>query len=56
MSVIEFASFRLAVIRLAISQGGPIIVSEEGRGWQEMFAFSELAASHQPLEIPFEVA
>ncbi len=55
MTVIEYASFRLAVIRLAINQGGPIIVSEEGHGWMEMFAFSELIPTSLNLDLPLEI-
>lgn len=55
MSVIEFASFRLAVIRLAIIQGGPIIVSEEGQGWGEIFSFTELTPTSINLDVPLEI-
>ena len=55
VTVIEYASFRLAVIRLAITQGGPIIVSEEGQGWREMFAFSELSPTSINLDVPLEI-
>lgn len=55
MTVIEYASFRLAVIRLSITQGGPIIVSEEGHSWGEMFAFSELTPTSMYLDAPLEI-
>ncbi len=55
MTVIEYASFRLAVIRLAITQGGPIIVSEEGQGWREIFSFSELNHDSINLDVPLEI-
>jgi hypothetical protein len=56
MTVIEYASFRLAVLRLAITHGGPIIVSEEGLGWHEMFTFIELSPSPLNLQVPLEIA
>jgi hypothetical protein len=55
VTVIEYASFRLAVIRLAITQGGPIIVSEEGQGWREIFSFSELTHDSINLDVPLEI-
>ena len=55
MTVIEYASFRLAVIRLAISQGGPIIVAEEGPAWGEMFSLSELRPTAIDLDVPLEI-
>ncbi len=55
MTVIEFASFRLAVIRLAITQGGPIIVSEEGQGWREIFAFTDISPTSINLDVPLEI-
>ncbi len=55
MTVIEYASFRLAVIRLAITQGGPIIVSEEGQGWREIFTFTDLPTTSINLDVPLEI-
>jgi hypothetical protein len=55
MTVIEYASFHLAVIRLAITQGGPIIVSEEGHGWREIFSLPELTPTAIDLGVPLEI-
>lgn len=55
MTVIEYASFRLAVIRLAMVQSGPIIVSEEGHGWREIFSFAELTPTSINLDVPLEI-
>jgi hypothetical protein len=36
-------------------QSGPIIVSEEGQGWREIFAFSELTPTSINLDVPLEI-
>ena len=56
MTILEFGSFRLAALRLALVSDNEFAISDGFQYWVELFASSELSLVSAPLEVPLEVA
>ncbi|MDP6099337.1 MAG: hypothetical protein QF566_04085 [Candidatus Thalassarchaeaceae archaeon] len=56
MTIVEFGSFRLAALRLALVSDDEFAISDGFQYWVELFASSELSLVSAPLEVPLEVA
>ncbi len=55
MSIVEFGSFRIAALRLALISDNEYAVADGFQYWIELFASSELPLLVTPLEVPLEV-
>tara|TARA_B100001750_G_scaffold247911_1_gene275573 strand:+ start:3031 stop:3201 length:171 start_codon:yes stop_codon:yes gene_type:complete len=55
MTIVEFGSFRIASLKLALISDNEFAVADGFQYWLELFASSELPLSPASLEVPLEV-
>jgi len=56
MTIVEFGTFRLAAIRLALVSDDEFAISDGLQYWVELLTSSEPSLLPPPLEVPLEVA
>ncbi len=56
MTIVEFGTFRLAAIRLALVSDDDFAISDGFQYWVELLTSSEPSLLPPPLEVPLEVA